>query len=166
MRVFINHLNIHLKRPEQKSIEESFRKNLTFTTIFDKKTSLISFRLKKDAEKKSQIFFLEKILGFKCIPDPSKAQRFYFKKNNFRCFQDLSTIKDFKAKYANNTFKRTKRFGVKGLSLLNFRHTLNDLSNRDIVEELKDKSPEIIQGILKTIKESYDSYNLTIGSFP
>ena len=166
MRVFINHLNIHLKRPEQKSIEESFRKNLTFTTIFDKKTSLISFRLKKDAEKKSQVFFLEKILGFKCIPNPSKTQRFYFKTNEFRCFQDLSTIKDFQAKYANNTFKRTKRFGVKGLSLLNFRHTLNDLSNRDIVEELKDKSPEIIQGMLKTIKESYDSYNLTIGNFP
>ena len=69
-----------------------------------KKNSLISFRLKKEAEKKSQVFFLEKILGFKCIPKPIATQRFYFKKNKFDCFQDLSTIKDFKAKYSSKTF--------------------------------------------------------------
>jgi len=166
MRVFINRLNINLKRPKQKSLEDSFKKNLTFTTLFDKKNSLISFRLKKEAEKKSQVFFLEKILGFKCIPKPIATQRFYFKKNKFDCFQDLSTIKDFKAKYSNDILKRTKRFGIKGLSLINFRHTLNDLSNRDIVEELKNKSPELVQEVLKTIKESYDSYNLTIGTIP
>ena len=94
------------------------------------------------------------------------TQSFYSKKNDFECFQDLSTIKDFKAKYANNILKRTKRFGVKGLSLFNFKYTLNDLSNRDIIEELKDKSPELIQEVLEEIKKSYDSYNLTIGNFP
>ena len=166
MRVFINRLNINLKRPKQKSLEDSFKKNLTFTTLFDKKNSLISFRLNKEAEKKSQVFFLEKILGFTCIPKPIATQRFYFKNSKFECYQDLSTIKDFKATYSNDILKRTKRFGVKGLSLLNFRHTLNDLSNRDIVEELKDKSPELIQDVLKTVKESYDGFNLTIGTFP
>ena len=166
MRVFINRLSISLKRPAQKTLEESFKKNLTFSALFDKKNSFISFRLKKEAEKKSQVFFLEKILGFKCVPKPLATQRFYFKNSKFECFQDLSTIKDFKAKYSNDIFKRTKRFGVQGLSLLNFRHTLNDISNRDIVEELKDQSPELIQEVLKAIKESYDDFNLTIGTFP
>ena len=119
MRVFINRLNINLKRPKQNSFEDSFKKNLTFSPSFDRKKSLISFRLKKEAQKRSQIFFLEKILGFQCLPQKNQAHIYYLNRYNntrknksFQCFQDLSTIRNFQSKYSNNSLKRVKRFGV------------------------------------------------------
>ena len=58
MRVFINRLSISLKEPAQKTLEESFKKNLTFSALFDKKNSFISFRLKKGGRKeKPSLFF-------------------------------------------------------------------------------------------------------------
>ena len=110
---------------------------------------------------------MEKILGFKCLPNQKRIQTYHnFQKDKFKCFQDLSTIKDFSSKYSNKTLKRVKRFGVQGLSLVNFRHTLNDLTNRDLVEELKSKSPELMQIMLNQMKQKYDEFNLTVGNFP
>ena len=160
MRLFFNRLHIKLVRPSTKSFEEAFTKNLTFKPVFDVKKSSLSFRLKKGVNKRVPRFALDKLLGFHCKPNdipeiigPYKTQ----------CIQDFSTMNNFNSEYYTRFAKNIKRFGVKGMFVLNLKYTLETLRTTDIMSELKKKSPEIIQKLLNEFKRTYDDFHLTIG---
>ena len=160
MRLFFNRLYIKLVRPSTKSFEEAFTKNLSFKPVFDVKKSSLSFRLKKGVNKRSSRFVLDKLLGFHCKPNdvpeiigPYKTQ----------CIQDFSTMNNFNSEYYTRFGKNIKRFGVKSMFVFNLKHTLETLRTKDIMTELKKKSPEIIQKLLNEFKKTYDEFHLTIG---
>jgi hypothetical protein len=160
IQAFINRLHIKFMRPSTKSFQEAFSKNLTFKPVFDVNKSRISFRLKKGANKKSHLFLLEKGLGFRCKPNDEPE---FIGPYKSICIQDLSTMKNFESKYSNNFAKRIKRTATRALSALNLKSTLKHLRNQDLVQEIKDKSPELIQMILSELKKNYNDFHLTIG---
>ena len=47
--------------------------------------------------------------------------------------------------------------------VFNLKHTLETLRTKDIMTELKKKSPEIIQKLLNEFKKTYDDFHLTVG---